>query len=183
MSCKYVITKTGTMLTEMIGKALSREYGIDAERIGMGLPGEDNSLVVCIYMYDIRKNFDMNDQSMNSVSPTKLRYPSKYYDLYYMIVPYSDSDVKFRAKEECRLIDLLLQSLGDFYSVEEEAEIGFSLIELDFDDKMKIWNGLNIPYHTALYGKAGPIEIESVRTREVKRVTNIQMDFISSEEE
>lgn len=181
MSCKYIITKTGMMLTEIIRQALNREYGIRAERIGMGVPGEDNSLTVCIYMYDIQRNSDMNDQRMQSVSPTRLRYPSSYYDLYYMFVPYSDSDLKFRAQEECRIIDLLLQTLGDLHSIESETDIGFSLMELDFDEKMKIWNGLNIPYHTALYGKAGPVEIESARIREVKRVTEIQMDYISSE--
>lgn len=180
MSCKYMITKTGAVLMEVIRQALNREYGISAERIGMGVPGEDNSLTVCIYMYDIQRNFDMNDQRMKTVSPTKLRYPSNYYDLYYMVVPYSDSDLKFRAEEECRIIDLLLQILGDLHSFEEEENIGFCLRELDFDEKMKIWNGLNVPFHTALYGKAGPVEIESARIREVKRVTDMQMEFISS---
>lgn len=180
MSRKYVITQAGMILMEIIREAFNREYGLAAERIGMGLPGEDGSLAVCIYMYDIRKNFDMNDLNMRSVGPTKLRYPSNYYDLYYMIVPHSDSDLKFRAEEENRLMDLLLQTLGDFQSVEQKAGIDFFLMDLDLDEKMKIWNGLNIPYRTALYGKAGPVEIESANYKEVKRVTNIQMDFLSA---
>lgn len=180
MSCKYIITKTGMMLTEVIRQALKREYDIHAERIGMGFPGEDNGLAVCIYMYDIQRNSGMNDQRMKTVSTARLRYPSNYYDLYYMVVPYSDSDLKFRVQEECKITDLLLQTLGDLHSFEEE-DIGFCLIEPDLDEKMKIWNGFHLPFRTALYGKAGPVEIESARTKEVKRVTDIQLDFKEKE--
>lgn len=180
MSCKYIITKTGMMLTEVIRQAFEREYGIHAQRIGMGIPGEDSSLTVCIYMYDIQKNSDINNPVMKTLSPARLRYPSNYYDLYYMIVPYSDGDKKFRSQEEGRLIELLLQTLGDLHSFEEEGT-GFCLTELDLDKKMAIWNGLNVPFRTALYAKAGPVEIESARTKEVKRVTDIQMDFEEKE--
>lgn len=178
MSREYVITKTGRRLVEIIRQAVQQEYEISTEQVGMGIPGENNGFMVCVYLYDVQKKQEINNQQMKPVSAQRLQYPSSYYDLYYLIVPSSDSDLKFRAEEECRLIDILLQTLGDLHYIEEEAGIGFSLKELEFEEKMKIWNGLNTPFRTAVYGKAGPVEIESTRTKEIKRVTNILMDFV-----
>ncbi len=177
----YVITRAGMQLTRLVAQALEREFHMEKEQIGMGVPGEDHNLAVCIYLYDIRKNSDISMPQMMSVSATQLKYPSNYYNLYFMLVPSSYSDRKYRMEEELKLMDVLLQVLGDIHHLKEiggeKEEVDLEIYDMDFDAKAKIWTSLNKPMHTAVYCKAGPVEIQSARTKQVKRVTDIQMDF------
>lgn len=177
----YVVSQIGMQLTGVIREAVGREFNMERNQIGMGIPGEDKNLAVCIYPYDIKRNRDIHHPEMVSVNAAQLRYPSSYYDLYYMLVPYSYSDMKYRMEEELRLLDVLLQVLGDLHYLkeigEEKTKVEFDVHDIDFDGKTKIWAGINQPMHTAVYCKAGPVEIQSARMKQVKRVTEIQMDF------
>lgn len=177
----YVITQTGIQLTKLVEEALEREFHMEKGQIGMGVPGEDHNLAVCIYLYDIRKNPDIHLTQMIPVSTEQLKYPSSYYDLYFMLVPYSYSDRKYRMEEELKLMDVLLQVLGDTHHLKEigteKAEIDFEIYDIDFDTKTKIWTSLNQSVRSAIYSKAGPVEIQSARAKQVKRVTDIMMDF------
>ena len=182
MEVDYVITKTGIKLTELVREILLDEMNIEAERIGMSVPGREQNLLVCVYLYDVKKNTDIQSQHMISVSATELRYPSSYYDLYFMIIPYSDSDLKYRMEEELKLFDIIIQFLGDIHFVNTDQEIKFELCDIDFDNKAKIWTGLNQPLHMAVYCKAGPVEVQSSRRKKVSRVTDVQMNFMQEEE-
>ncbi|MDE6759712.1 MAG: DUF4255 domain-containing protein [Lachnospiraceae bacterium] len=177
----YVITGAGMQLTRLVAQALEREFHMEKGQIGMGVPGEDHNLAVCIYLYDIRKNPDIHLPQMIPVSATQLKYPSNYYNLYFMLVPYSYSDRKYRMEEELKLMDVLLQVLGDIHHLEKtgggETEVDLEIYDMDLDAKAKIWTGLNKPMRMAVYCKAGPVEIQSARTKQVKRVTDIRMDF------
>lgn len=182
MEPDYMITKTGIKLTETLKTILEEQMNVDTVRIGMGMPGEENNLLVCICLYDIRKNTDMLSPHMITVSQEELKYPSSYYDLYYMVVPCSDGDVKYRMMEDTKLLDIMFQFLGDVHFLNPGQEIGFELCDMDFDSKAKIWAGLNQSMRMALYCKAGPVEIQSTRRKRIFRVTDIQMDFMQEEE-
>lgn len=182
MEPDYMITRTGIKLTEILKTILPEQMNVDVDRIGMGMPGEEHNLLVSICLYDIRKNTDMSSPYMITVSQEELKYPSAYYDLYYMLVPCADSDVKYRMEENARLLDVMLQLLGDVHFLKLGQEIGFELCDMDFDTKAKIWAGLNQPMRMAVYCKAGPVEIQSTRRKRVSRVTDIRMDFMQEEE-
>lgn len=181
MRADYIITKTGIKLAELLRNVLSDEMNMQADHIGMCMPGQEQNFSVCIYLYDIRKNADIQSQQMVTVSATELRYPSSYYDLYYIIIPHSDSDLKYKAEEELKLLDIIIQYLGDTYFLDTDQKIRFELCDIDFDSKTKIWTGLNQPLQTAVYCKAGPVEVQSLRTKKVSRVTEVRMDFIQEE--
>lgn len=182
MEPEYMLTKTGIQLTETLKAILREQMNVDADRIGMGIPGDEHNLLLCICLYDIRKNTGIASPHMISVSQEKLRYPSSYYDLYYMLVPCWDGDVKYRMEEDTRLLDVMLQLLGDVHFLNPGQEIGFELCDVDFDGKAKIWAGLNQPMHMAVYCKAGPVEVQSTRRKRVSRVTDIRMDFMQEKE-
>lgn len=183
MEADYVITKAGIKLTELIREILLNEMNMEAERIGLSVPGQEQNLLVCVYLYNIKKNTDIQSQHMISISATELRYPSSYYDLYYMIVPYSDSDLKYREEEKLKILDVMIQFLGDIYFIDTNQEIKFELCDMDLDNKVKIWTGLNQPLHMAVYCKVGPVEVQSMRRKRVSRVTDVQMSFIQDGEE
>lgn len=176
----FKISGVGERLLELLRISLERELDIGKEQIGTGIPGENEQLILCVYLYDIRRNPDIPQSRMVSAGTGELRYPSYYYDLYYMLIPYSGSDRKYRVEEEIRILDILLQMLGDTHHLNgTEEEI--ILLDMDFEEKARIWSGLEKPMRTALYCKIGPVEIPSSRRKAVKRVTDIRMDFVEKE--
>lgn len=182
MEQDYVITKTGIKFVEVVREFIGNRIDIDADRIGLCMPGDSQNLLVCIGLYDIRRNTDIYTQNMISINATELKYPSSYYDLYYIIVPCSDGDLKYRLEEEMKILDIIIQFLGDEHFLSEDKGVGIELCNMDFDSKTKIWTGLNQPMKNAVYCKVGPVEIQSTRTKKVSRVTDIQMDFVGEEE-
>jgi len=105
--------------------------------------------------------------------------------LFYMITAYSPSDVKFRASEEQRILGKTMQTLFDFpvlgseWIGEEggaaEFPVRVEMLRIDNEEKMKLWNMPNLPYKLSLYYKVYPVEIESQRVREVRRVVDADL--------
>lgn len=181
----YGIAQTGKRLETIVQNAVTEKLEIAKEKIGMGIPGQAQGLSVCLYLYDIRKNTGIQMQQMEPIDLTRLRYPSKYYDLYFLLIPYAEGDMKYRLEEELKLMDILLQCLGDASIPEKDNRVGkepiFEIYDPDLDEKTKIWSGLNQPMQAAVYCKAGPIEVMSERIRQVSRVTDVQINYPEEE--
>ncbi len=216
MENRYIITETGKLLTQEVRRILEQEFDIPRERVGMGMPGEDGRLSLCIFMYDIRKNLDMHTEQYKAVGREQLRYPSNYYDIFYMLVPYAAGDVRYQMEEIARIIDILLKHLGDVSYLEVERQplqeqsdapstdrvvspsrsdapstdrvvspsrsdapstdrVAFQFDNPDFDEKVKIWNSINQPLCPSLFCRVGPVEVESGRTRGIKRVEEVNL--------
>ncbi len=178
---RYIITETGRQFAALVTDILKTEFDIPNEQVGLGMPGENSQLALCIFLYDIQKNNDMNIVHLQTVSVGTLRYPSSFYDLYYMLVPYSSGDLKYRAQEESRFLDILLRKLADIGYMKEGEQTEVALINPELEEKIRIWNALNQPLRTALYCKLGPVEILSDRTKEVKRVKDAEMRYLEKE--
>lgn len=188
MENRYIITETGKLLTQEVRRILEQEFDIPGERVGMGMPGEDGRLSLCIFMYDIRKNLDMHTEQYKAVGREQLRYPSNYYDIFYMLVPYAAGDVRYQMEEIARIIDILLKHLGDVSYLEVERQplreqsdapstnrVAFQFDNPGFDEKVKIWNSINQPLCPSLFCRVGPVEVESGRTRGIKRVEEVNL--------
>lgn len=182
MENRYIVFEMGRLLVERIADILKQEFDIQKEQVGLGIPGEDSQLLLCVYPYDIRKNMDIPAGQPVAVGSERLRNPSSFYDIYYMLVPCSNGDLKYRMEEELKLMDVLLRRLGDITCLEEETQALFTLCSPDFDEKVKIWNALNHPLRIALYCMAGPVELQSGRVREIKRVKEIDMQYMEKGE-
>nr|MDE7297844.1 DUF4255 domain-containing protein [Lachnospiraceae bacterium] len=108
-------------------------------------------------------------------------------DLYYMLIPFSRSDLKYRPSEEQKLLGKMLQVLWDYPNLssavcEEEPETGLhtaqvELLDIGYEEKARIWNGLNEAMRVALYCRVNPVELESCRSRSVRRVREMEMQF------
>ncbi len=177
MENRYVIAETGKRLTGLAADILKQEFNIPPEQVGLAVPGEEGGFSLCILLYNIQKNVGMQTGRPIAAGTGKLRNPSNFYDLHYMLVPYSNGDRKYRMEEELKIMDVLLRKLGDISFLEEERQTVFVLENPDFEEKAKIWNALNQSLRAALYCKVGPVEIASERTKDIKRVTDVQMHF------
>lgn len=182
MSADYMITRTGAALTGAVREMLAQQMDMERECVGLCRPGENTGFQVCIYLYDVQRNTKLFTRDMTAVSKTELRYPSSYYDLYYLIVPCMDSDLKYRQEEETKLLDVLIQYLFDVHMLDVEQGIPIELYEMTFDDRAKLWTGIGQPMRTAVYVKAGPVEIRSMRTKTVSRVKDVRLELMQKEE-
>lgn len=175
MESQHIITETSRRLKEFAADVLKTELDVPKEQTGLGIPEESSPFSLCIFLYDFQKNTNMNNAQFRTVSVGKLRYPSGYYDLFYMLVPYSNGDRKYRTEEELRMLDILLKKLGDAGFLEADEQTAVTLVNPELEEKIKIWNALNQPLRAALYCKLGPVEVESERTKEIKRVKDVEM--------
>ena len=157
------------------------------EQIGLCYPKEPGEYRVGIYLYDIQESIGVRNTPRQRMEEEQMRFPSTYLDLYYMLIPFSKSDLKYRAAEEQRMLGKMLQTLRDYPNLnlntyESEGRLGPNIIQVELldiacEDKLRIWNGLNEASRTALYCKVSPVELESNRREKITRVREIQMQF------
>lgn len=178
----FIISKVETALINIFRGAVKKEFDMEAEQVLLCAPGEGGNFAVGIYLYDIRKNSDLTQYRPQPVGVEESRQPSAFYDLYYMIVPHSDGDRKYRMEEEHKLLDVLLQTLGDTHFLtlenEEQQTVKIEFCDINYEEKAKIWNGLNQPMQVALFCQVGPVEVKSAKKKRISRVTDIQIDFV-----
>lgn len=181
MESHYVLREVGRCLIDRVTDILEKEFALPRSRVGLGIPGEDSQLALCIFPYDIYRNTNMPSGEAVAIGTRSLREPSAFYDICFMLVPYSAGDLKYRREEELRFLDILLRDLEDTRHL-GEYEVDFCLDSLSFEDKVKVWNALHQPIRLALYCKAGPIEVMSGRIREIRRVSDVHMRYLEKGE-
>lgn len=182
-----VITDIGNGLVKLLRSQMVPEVILNPDGIGLCSPSEKGDFSLGIYLYDVAESGELagSGPRMRSSGGSAQRYPSKFLTLYYMITAYSSSDIKFRAAEEQRILGKTIQTLND-YSILGSEWVGESGISSDFpmriemqrlenEEKMKLWNIPNVPYKLSLFYKVYPVEIESQKVKEVKRVVDLDI--------
>lgn len=161
----------------------------NSEGIGMCHPSDKGDISLGIYLYDIKRNTDIVPTNKIPVGNSKLRNPPFYVDLYYMITAYSMSDIKFRSLEEAKILGRTMQLLQSRSVLKSDvmgkagAEMTMAprieFLDLETEEKNRIWSIPDVPYKLSLFYKVYPVEIESVTVTEITRVT--QADFTLEE--
>lgn len=174
------IAEIGNTLAEILRTSMVPDTIANPDHIGLCSPADKGDLAVGIYLYDIRESEEIRGNSMVMVDPSRQRYPSSFLTLYYMITAYSNGDIKYRAEEEQKILGRVVQVLADHGVLEGQVQAEGSpdgettatveMQNLSMEDKLRVWNVPNTAYKTSLFYKVGPVEIESERTREARRV-------------
>lgn len=183
------IMDVGNSLVNIIREGLSPDIIPNADLIGLCSPDEKGDMVLGIHLYDIRENEDIRGADMVNVSAQKQKYPSTYLSLYYMITAFSKADVKFKAGEDQRILGRVIQILSDnpvVYMNEAQAtapstnrmEPRVRMLNISVDEKQKLWHFPNTPYKTSLFYKVSPLEIESERIKEIRRVVQADIKIV-----
>lgn len=156
-----------------------------ADAIGLCSPEDKGDLLLGVYLYDVSESEEMMGIRKQKIAEKSIKAPSQYLSLYYMITVYSSSDIKFRASEEHRILGRTIQILGNHgvlgaeYWQETGRDIEYpirmEMLRLDNEEKIKLWNMSNLPYKLSLYYKVYPVEIESLKVKTIRRVT--EADF------
>ena len=182
-----IISDIGEALVKMLRAGMVPDIISNAEQIGVCHPTDKGDVSLGICLYDVRRNIDIDVTDSVPVGDDKLRAPSVYLDLYYMITAYSSSDIKFRALEEAKILGRAMQLIeGNPVMKPEIYGKAFSdmlyrprieMVELETEEKHRIWNIPDQPYKLSLFYKVYPIEIESERIRDITRVTETDFTF------
>lgn len=188
---KYtVIAEVGTRLKDILAQGLVPELIQDENGVGLCSPAEKGDFVLGIHLYDIRENSDVRMQGMIERGVKVQKFPSVFLSLYYMITAYSASDVKFRSIQEQRILGKSMQLLSDHMVIpvkEVGAGLGgmdlrIDLLDMTIEEKMKIWNDNSRPYRTSLFYRVAPVELESMKTKRITRVTEIDVTLQERED-
>jgi len=156
-----------------------------SEGIGMCHPSDKGDIQLGIWLYDVKRNPDIIATDRIPVGASKLRNPPLYVDLYYMITAYSMSDIKFRTLEEAKILGRTMQLLqshavlkGDILgkSAAELTQVPrIEFLDLETEEKTRIWNIPEVPYKLSLFYKVYPIEIDSLTVSEISRVSTVDI--------
>lgn len=180
-----------TAISEMsraILRILRRELVPDTiqnpDAIGLCSPDDRGDFVVGIHLYDIKTSEEIRANSMVPQGTGSSRYPSCFVNLFYMITVHSIGDIKFRSEEEQKVLGKIVQALHDNscldaqtlepVSVRKPMDVVIQMQTLELEEKVRIYNVPNAGYKLSLFYKAAPVEIESLKTKQVSRVTDME---------
>ncbi|WP_130861755.1 DUF4255 domain-containing protein [Bacilliculturomica massiliensis] len=187
MSGYSIISDVGNGIVKLLRSQLVPEIILNSDAVGLCSPDDRGDMVLGVHLYDVKESEEVAGRTprMRPEGENSQRYPSLFLTLFYMITAYSPSDVKFRASEEQRILGKTMQTLFDFpvlgseWIGEEggaaEFPVRVEMLRIDNEEKMKLWNMPNLPYKLSLYYKVYPVEIESQRVREVRRVVDADL--------
>lgn len=178
------IADIGNALTELLRFKMVPDVFLNEESIGVCSPEDKGDFMLGIYLYDVRQSEIFRSNEMQTIDSRRQKFPSTYLELYYMLTAYSNGDVKFRSLEEHKILGKVIQIFLDNSSLDattlkpvlktDEFSVRLELLPLSLEEKMKIWAFPNRPYKLSLFLKVAPVEIESLRVKEVQRVMDIQ---------
>ena len=180
-----IVSDISDALVKLLREGMVPEIIPNSEGIGVCHPSDKGDLSLGIYLYDIKRNIDIIDNDMVPVGTSKQRSPSSYLDLYYMITAYSTSDIKFRSIEEAKILGRAIQLLEGTSLLKGEvfgnsfSELKYppkiEMLDLESEERRRIWNMTDTPYKLSLFYKVYPVEIESVKIKSITRV--VEADF------
>lgn len=182
-----IVSDIGDALVKLLRGGLVPDIIPNTEGIGVCHPSDRGDVSLGICLYDIRRNNDIDAAERIPVGADKLRAPSLYLDLYYMITAYSSSDIKFRAPEEAKILGRVIQVIEGNPVMKPElygkafADMRFppriEMLDIENEEKHRIWNLPDQPYKLSLFYKVYPVEIESERITQITRVTETDFTF------
>ncbi len=191
MSDYTKIADTGNGILSLLKETLIPELLNSPDQIGLCSPEDHGDFAVGVWLYDVREDTSIQDHEMTNIGRNAQRYPSIYLTLYYMITLYLQSDLKYRAVQEHQIMGKIIQAFRDKAALDPETfapsdvsgnnNIRIQMLELETEEKVRLWTIPNAAYRTSLYYTVGPVEIQSTRQKSVKRVREISYRYSGKE--
>lgn len=183
---KYtVIADTSEKLVEILQRHMVPKMVPSANEIGLRSPQERGDVSLGLYLYDVRESEDIYQKGPVVDYRNRQSIPPVFLDLYYMVTAYSGGDVKFRMSQEEKLLGGVIRVFRDYPSIPLEeidadrvsgVDLRIQLLRLSMDEKSKIWNFPGTESRLSLFYRVSPVTIDSSLSREIFRVTQVDMD-------
>lgn len=187
MATYSVIADISDILIQILRRNLCPDIIANPQAVNCCSPGEREDSALGLHLYDIQTYEGLRVSAPVDVDEKTQRFPPALFILYYMITAYSDAELRYRITDEQRILGRTLQVFNDNpvidceeHRIDGDFVFGMNIeyINISVDEKSKIWSFPNINYKTSLFYKVYPIEIKSARSKEVSRVTSLDLNII-----
>lgn len=173
MGTYTAIADAGNSLLKLLRENMTPEPIAKPEMIGLCSPADKGDIKLGLYLYSVRENGEFRDFGFQ-------KSPSLTMNLFYLMTAYSNVDLKLRAYDESCILGKAMQIIYDNSILrgsylqgtlaENDEELRIVLNYLSADDISKIWTFPDVPYRLSVGYMVGPVNIDSNRSVDVKRV-------------
>lgn len=183
---KYsVIAEISEKIAEILAANLVPEILPDRNSIGFCSPEEKGDYSLGIHLYNLEKSNELSYSGMVNKGMREQQYPPQILSLYYMITAYSKSDLRFRAIEEQKILGIAMQTISDNSSIAGSvfgnealgSDVHIELLDMSYDDKVKIWSDSTKNYKPSIFCKVTPVELESLKKKSIARVKDFSISI------
>jgi hypothetical protein len=164
------ISTISTSMLTLLQNGLVPEIVSEREQIQFVSPTERGDALITLYLYDISEDIQVEPASAPVVEERRI-YPSLYLRLSYLVTVFSQAAPKYRMAEEMKILSAIAAIFHDhtmltdedyqFVQERERASMRLEMARLDGEAKIRIQNGLDIPFKPCLFYTIGPVEIHS----------------------
>ena len=179
-----IIADTGKCLVEMLQEALVPELIQNPSEIGLRSPEDRGDTSLGLFLYDIKPSEEVYQRG-NVVTKERISKPPMYLSLFYMITAYSKGDIMYRLMQEEQILGRVIQVFHDnpiipLAKVDPQmtsgTELHIQMQKIAPDEKSRIWNFPNVGNRLSLFYKVSPVAIDSGISREINRVTDLDIN-------
>lgn len=187
MASYSVLMDVGNSIVDLLKRELTPEPIDKAEKIGLCNPNEPENFQLTVHLYHIEENGNYRQNNMMVENKSRMRYPPLSLKLYYLVTAHSKGKGSIKSEDESRILGRVMQCFYDHSVIEpnllqgslkeQEEGIRISFNQLSYDDMQRIWSYPNTPYKLSLSYIVEPVLLNSTRTKNVKRVTDISISL------
>ena len=185
MSDYTAISDVGTTLIKLLWDNIKNDSQvspiIESENdITLSSP-EESDKKLSLFLYQVTEEAYLKNQEMQIINSTKLKYPPLSLSLFYLVTPHTSN-----SENDHRILGKVMQIFHDNSilrgSVLHENLVGeelkLILNPLSMEELNKICTVIlkNKPYKLSVCYEVTPVRIESMREREVARVTKRELE-------
>ncbi len=131
-----------------------------------------------LFLYQVTENVYLKNKEMQLVNSTKQKYPPLSLNLFYLVTPHtqnreSDQIILGKVMQIFHDNPILRGSVLQGSLVGSREELKVMLSPLSVEDLDKLWNVIfkSKPFKLSICYKVAPVQIDSLREREVTRIT------------
>jgi hypothetical protein len=177
----------GNSIVELLKRELTPEPIDKPEKVGLCSPNEPEDFQLTVHLYHIEENGNYRQNDMMIENKNRMRYPPLSLKLHYLITAHSKGKGSAKSEDEGRILGRVMQCLYDHSVIEsnllqgslkeQEEGIRIAFNQMSYDELQRIWAYPNKPYKLSLSYMVEPVLLNSTRTRNVKRVTDVRVQL------
>ena len=183
-----ILADVGSSILKLLRDNMTPEPIPKQEMIGLASPADKGDFRLTMYLYSINEVGEFIYPEMRNVGLGLQQYPPLVVNLYYLLTAYSTAELNSRALDEHRILARSIQVIYDNavlrdsvlqgVAAERNEEIRITRNNLSIEQLTDIWNRfVNVPYKLSMAYIVGPVNIDSTRIKETRRVTGMEVNI------
>lgn len=184
MSDFPVISDISNAILKVLRDDICPELIQSTESVKLVSPADKNAdFKMGLYLYDMQEMREFKQMELVRISSNKAKFPARPLNLFYMLYINGRSQMTADAESEQRLIGRAMQILMDNAVLsnkpdeeQEEEAAKITFLNLNFEEKTKLWSTLSLPYQLGLYFSVSPIILSSRKTYSFTRVLEAEFN-------